>query len=108
MTDPVDAYLAADNALLDALRRGDARDEYHPLILARLARLDELRAAVAERDRLRARVAALEGVALCVRREHNARLAWLATLPDGSCGNPPPQALLDAEAATREALRGAT
>lgn len=104
MTDPVDAYLAADNALLDALRRGDVRDEYHPLILARLARLDELRAAVAEGERVRAR---LDALALCVRREHNARLAWLATLPDEACPNPPPRVLLDAEHATREALREA-
>lgn len=52
--------------------------------------------------RLRADLAAL---ACAVRREHNTRLAWLATLPDGTCPSPPPQALLDAEAATREALR---
>lgn len=49
--------------------------------------------------------ASLRALACAVRREHNTRLAWLATLPDGSCPNPPPQALLDAEAATRDALR---
>ena len=39
----LDAYLAADTALLDALGRGEVRDEYHPLILARMRRLDYLR-----------------------------------------------------------------
>mgnify|MGYP000732854083 CR=1 FL=1 len=48
---------------------------------------------------------ALRNLIACVRREHNARIAWLATLPDGACSNPPPQVLLDAEHATREALR---
>ncbi len=61
---------------------------------------DEQRALLDETRRLRA-------LAACVRREHNARLAWLATLPDGACPNPPPQVLLDAEHATREALREA-
>jgi hypothetical protein len=51
-----------------------------------------------ELERLRAVVAA-------VRREHDARAAWLASLPSGACSSPPPQALLDAEAATRAALR---
>lgn len=40
-----------------------------------------------------------------VRREREARAEWLASLPDGSCGNPPPAALIDAEAATGEVLR---
>lgn len=40
-----------------------------------------------------------------VRRERAERAAWLASLPDGSCGNPPPAALVAAEAATGEMLR---
>jgi hypothetical protein len=47
----------------------------------------------------------LRDLAETVHREHLARMAWLATLPDGSCGNPPPRALLDAEEATRAAVR---
>lgn len=62
---------------------------------ARVAELTE-RCERAERKR--------DTVVECARREHAERAAWLASLPDGSCGNPPPQALLDAEAATREAL----
>jgi hypothetical protein len=65
-----------------------------------------------ERDTALHRAETAEGllatVLAAIRREHNARAAWLATLPDGSCGNPPSQALLDAEATTREALRRAT
>lgn len=45
-----------------------------------------------------------ERLADCVRAEHAVWVVWLATLPEGSCGNPAPQALLDAEAATRAAL----
>lgn len=67
---------------------------------------------IGERDEALHRAETAEGllsvVLAAVRREHNARAAWLASLPDGSCGNPPSQALLDAEAATREALRRAT
>lgn len=63
---------------------------------------DEQRALLGEARRLRTQ---LDALALCVRREHNARIAWLATLPDGACPNPPPRVLLDAERATREALR---
>lgn len=90
------ALLDADDASPEGMVcvMGDA---YGPApvdeVVARLAR---------ENERLRAD---LEALACAVRREHNTRLAWLATLPDGSCPNPPPQALLDAEAATREALR---
>ena len=62
-------------------------------------------AARQERGPDAARVAELERLADCARAEHTARAAWLATLPEGSCGNPPPQALLDAEAATQAALR---
>lgn len=40
-------YLTADDALLDAIGRGLARDEYHPLILARLRRLEYLRGLLA-------------------------------------------------------------
>ncbi len=65
-----------------------------------------------ERDTALHRAETAEGmlsvVLAAIRREHNARAAWLASLPDGACGNPPPQALLDAEATTREALRRAT
>lgn len=39
----LDDYLAADAELLDALGRGEVIDEYHPLILARMRRLDYLR-----------------------------------------------------------------
>ena len=39
----LDDSLAADAKLLDALGRGEVRDEYHPLILARMRRLDYLR-----------------------------------------------------------------
>ena len=39
----LDDYLAADKALLDAIGRGEVIDEYHPLILARMRRLDYLR-----------------------------------------------------------------
>lgn len=48
---------------------------------------------------------ALHAVVASVRREHDARAAWLASLPSGACSSPPPQTLLDAEAATRAALR---
>lgn len=40
----------------------------------------------------------------CVRREVTERAAWLSSLPDGSCGNPPPEGLVAAEVATRDAL----
>ena len=36
-------YLAADDALLDAIGRRQVRDEWHPLIAARLRRLEYLR-----------------------------------------------------------------
>ena len=39
----LDDYLAADDALLDAIGRGQVRDEYDPLIAARLRRLEYLR-----------------------------------------------------------------
>ena len=39
----LDDYLAADAKLLDAIGRGEVIDEYHPLILARMRRLDYLR-----------------------------------------------------------------
>lgn len=39
----LDDYLASDAKLLDALGRGEVIDEYHPLILARMRRLDYLR-----------------------------------------------------------------
>ena len=40
-------YLAADDALLNAIGRGQVRDEYHPLILTRDARLEYLRGVLA-------------------------------------------------------------
>ncbi len=43
----LDDYLAADAELLDALGRGEVIDEYHPLILARMRRLDYLRGLLA-------------------------------------------------------------
>lgn len=43
----LDDYLAADAKLLDALGRGEVIDEYHPLILARMRRLDYLRGLLA-------------------------------------------------------------
>ena len=39
----LDDYLASDAKLLDALGRREVIDEYHPLILARMRRLDYLR-----------------------------------------------------------------
>lgn len=62
------------------------------------------REAERERDKLRARVEQLEAVECAVRVERKARAAWLASLPEGSCGNPPPRTLLDAEEATGLAL----
>lgn len=43
----LDDYLAADAKLLDAIGRGEVIDEYHPLILARMRRLDYLRGLLA-------------------------------------------------------------
>lgn len=40
----------------------------------------------------------------CVRREIAERAAWLSSLPGGSCGNQPPEGLIAAEVATRDAL----
>lgn len=39
-----------------------------------------------------------------VRTEREERAAWLTSLPAGSCGNPPPASLLEAEAATGDTL----
>lgn len=80
-----------------------------------VAEVRRLRAALTDCDDARKRnaehyrdaLAAIEAhraVADCVRREHEARAAWLASLPAGSCTSPPPAALLDAEAATGAAL----
>ena len=55
--------------------------------------------------RLHTEIKCLRAVVECVRRERAAREAWLASLPEGSCGNPPPNELLDAEGATELALR---
>lgn len=62
----------------------------------------ELRAAKVEAHTARHLLATL---ADAVRRERDARAEWLDSLPDGSCGNQPPAALLNAETATGEALR---
>lgn len=67
-----------------------------------------LREALRDLDSARAENGRLRAVVEAVRREHNARAAWLAALPAGACASPPSQALLNAEGATREALRGAT
>ncbi len=40
-------YLAADDALLDAIGRGEVRDEYHPLITVRMRWLEYLRGVIA-------------------------------------------------------------
>lgn len=50
------------------------------------------------------RLSVLEHAIAAVRAEKAERAAWLASLPDGSCGNPPPAALLDAEAHADAAL----
>lgn len=49
---------------------------------------------------LKDRHKAMTAVIAAVRAERAAREAWLASLPEGSCGNPPTQELLDAEATT--------
>lgn len=46
----LDTYLAADDALLAALRADDVRDEYDPRALARVRALDALREALAAVD----------------------------------------------------------
>ena len=91
------------HARIDSALAARACGTNDPDVLAAL-----LAEASAEMQRQRERGFALASLTTAVRREHNARAAWLASLPDGSCGNPPSQALLDAEAATREALRRAT
>jgi hypothetical protein len=79
------------------------------VVLASRKRLDADKAVAACEAvvALAERLDAAEAVVAAVRREHNARVAWLASLPPGSCASPPSQALLDAEAATRAALQGA-
>jgi len=47
---------------------------------------------------------ALRWVARCAEHEHTERATWLASLPAGARGNPPPASLLAAEAATVAAL----
>jgi hypothetical protein len=98
-------------------RHYDINERHHPLCLetrieaARDASVagdpslpSLLAEAAATLQRRRESITAMRALASAVRREHNARLAWLATLPDGACPAPP-QALLDAEATTRDALR---
>lgn len=46
----LDAYLAADDVLLTALRADDVRDEYDPRAIARVRTLDALRKALTEAD----------------------------------------------------------
>lgn len=91
-------------AELERLTRELAHLSRQYLALARNmdARGFELRSAKLDAHTARREVSALTEA---VRRERNARAEWLDSLPDGSCGNPPPQALLDAEATTGEVLR---
>ncbi len=49
-------------------------------------------------------VVALSEIVDAVRLEHAARVAWLASLPPGSCTSPPTQTLLAAEERTRKLL----
>lgn len=49
-------------------------------------------------------LARLRRLEASVRAEHEARAGWLRSLPDGSCGNPPPKELTDAEAETARLL----
>lgn len=46
----LDAYLAADEVLLTALRADDVRDEYDPRAIVRVRTLDALRKALTEAD----------------------------------------------------------
>lgn len=50
LTELLDAYLAADDVLLTALRADDVRDEYDPRAVARMRTLDALRKALTEAD----------------------------------------------------------
>lgn len=54
--------------------------------------------------RLRRENSQIEELARRVRTERAERAAWLTSLPAGSCGNPPPASLLEAEAATGATL----
>jgi len=83
-----------------ALARRDA--EYLALAQRSDARGFELRAAKTDAHKAHGDLATLSAA---VRRERDTRAAWLDSLPDGSCGNPPPAALIEAEDATGEALR---
>lgn len=96
--------LARVRAELDAARLALARRDAEYLELARRSerRGFELRAAQVEAHTARRSLAMLAAVA---RRERDARAEWLDSLPGGSCGNPPPAALIDAETATGEVLR---
>jgi hypothetical protein len=101
------AELVETERRLDAeISAMDARDgAYHALDGERdglddLVSLAEWR--MNQRDRAVANIALLVSA---VRRERSEREAWLASLPDGSCGNPPPVTLIDAESATSEALQ---
>ena len=90
LTDP--RALARDAAeTMERLVRGHAATATPADYDARHMRL------MRERDEALHRAETAEGllavVLAAIRREHNARAAWLASLPDGSCGNPPSQAL---------------
>ena len=50
LTQLLDAYLAADDVLLTALRADDVRDEYDYRAIARANALDALRKALTEAD----------------------------------------------------------
>ena len=105
----LDAYLAADTALLDAIGRGEVRDEYHPRALARLARLDALRGSLDDSERLAAGLSADRDAALAhaeeltralriADRTHDATLAErdaLRAIIDGRT-TPPTEAEIEA------------
>jgi chromosome segregation ATPase len=84
---------SACQTLVERCERAEsARDE------SRTAQKESLVKMLRHRD-------ALAALLRTVRRERAEREAWLVSLPGGSCGNPPPAALVAAEAATGEMLR---
>lgn len=56
-------------------------------------------------EELKSEIEAARAIVTAVRHERDAREAWLRSLPEGSCTTPPTAALIEAEAATGEALR---
>lgn len=102
--DGIDADHARVKAERDEAMAALARRDAEYLELARRsdARGFELRASQVETHTARRSLATLSAA---VRRERDTRAEWLDSLPDGSCGNPPPNALIEAEDATGVALR---